>query len=210
VYSSPGGESRIWSVLPWLAYPLAVWAALALAGPRAAGALVLAAVGVRARPFWRDADPMARRRVLVPVAAAALPALVAVASGDPRLLLFVPALVNLGLLYGFARTLRRGPPLVETIARLHVGELSPAEVRYCGTVTWVWCAFFAANAVLSAGLALGGSLAAWALWTGALSYVAVALLFAAELTVRSIRFRHYGNGPGDALMRRLFPPAAGR
>jgi uncharacterized membrane protein len=206
VYSSPGGESRIGSVLPWLAYPLALWAALAWAGPRAAGALVLAALAARARRLWRRAEPAERRRALVPALAAGLPALVAVASGDPRLLLYLPALVNLGLLFGFARTLRRGPPLVETIARLQVGELSAAEVRYCRTVTWVWCAFFAANAVLSAGLALRASLAAWALWTGALSYAAVALLFTAELTVRSIRFRHYGDGPGDALMRRLFPP----
>jgi uncharacterized membrane protein len=206
VYSSPGGESRSWSWLPWLAYPLAVWAALAFAGPRAAGALVLAALAARASTLWSRAEPAARRRVLVPAAAAGLPALVALASGEPRLLLFVPALVNAGLLFGFARTLRRGPPLVETIARWQVGELSPAEVRYCRTVTWVWCAFFAANALVSAGVALRGSLAQWGLWNGALSYAAVALLFVAELTVRSFRFRHYGNGPGDALMRRLFPP----
>jgi uncharacterized membrane protein len=206
VYSSPGGESRSWSWLPWLAYPLAVWAALAFAGPRAAGALVLAALAARASTLWHHAEPAARRRVLVPVAAAGLPALVALASGDPRLLLYVPALANAGLLFGFARTLRRGPPLVETIARLQVGELSPAEVRYCRAVTWVWSAFFAANALVVGGLALRGSLAAWALWTGVLSYAVVALLFAAELTVRSFRFRHYGDGPGDALMRRLFPP----
>jgi uncharacterized membrane protein len=206
VYSSPDAESRLGPVLPWLAYPLAVWAALALAGPRAAGALVLAALALRALPLWRHAEPSAQRRVLVPVAAAGLPALVAVASGDPRLLLFVPALASLGLLYGFARTLRRGPPLVETIARLQVGELSPAEVRYCRTVTWLWCAFFAANALVGASLALRGSLAAWALGTGVLSYAVVGLLFAGELGVRSFRFRHYGSGPGDALMRRLFPP----
>jgi uncharacterized membrane protein len=205
VYSSPGAEGRFWGAA-WLAYPLAVWAALVLAGPRAAGALVLAALAARALPLWRRAEPVARRRVLVPVAAAGLPALVAVASGDPRLLLFVPALASLGLLFGFARTLRRGPPLVETIARFQVGELSPAEVRYCRAVTWVWCGFFAANAVVAGSLALLGSLAAWALWTGVVSYAAVGLLFAAELIVRSARFRRYGNRPGDALMRRLFPP----
>ena len=59
------------------------------------------------------------------------------------------------------------------------------------------------------GLALFGSLAAWALWTGALSYLAIALLFALELTVRSWRFRHYGNGPLDRLMSRVFPPSEG-
>jgi hypothetical protein len=34
------------------------------------------------------------------------------------------------------------------------------------------------------------------------------VLFTVELTVRSWRFRHYGNGPGEALMRRIFPPRA--
>jgi uncharacterized membrane protein len=195
----------VYSLL-WLAYPLAVWGGLALGGPRAAGALVLAAVSARTLLVWRRAEPAAQRRLLVPVAGAGVPALLALGLDDPRLLLFVPALVSLGLLFGFGRTLRRGPPLVETIARLQVGELSPAEVRYCRSVTAVWCAFFAANALASAKLALANSLAAWALWTGALSYVAIALIFAVELTVRSWRFRHYGNGPGDALMRRIFPP----
>jgi uncharacterized membrane protein len=190
----------------WLAYPLAVWGGLALGGPRAAGALVLAVVAARALLGWRRAEPAARRRLLVPVAAAGAPALLALALDDPLLLLFVPALVSLGLLLGFGRTLLRGPPLVETIARLQVGELSPAELRYCRSVTSVWCAFFAANALASAWLALAGSLAAWALWTGALAYVAIGVLFVVELTVRSWRFRHYGNGPGDALMRRIFPP----
>jgi uncharacterized membrane protein len=197
----------VYSLL-WLAYPLAVWGGLALSGPRAAGALVLAAAGGRALVGWRRAEPNARRHMLVPVAAAGVPAALATATGASLLLLFVPALVNLGLLFGFARTLRRGPPLVETIARLQVGELSPAEVRWCRTVTAVWSAFFAANALASAALAWLASVATWALWTGALSYGVVALLFVGELMLRSWRFRHYASGPGDALMRRIFPPRA--
>jgi len=206
VYSSDDGARRIPGLVPWLAYPLAVWAALRLAGPRAAAALVLAAVAARAAFLWRRADAAARRRLLVPLAAAGAPAAIAAWLDDPLLLLFVPALVGLGLLFAFARTLRRGPPLVETLARLQVGELSAAEVRYCRSVTAVWCVFFAANALVTAALAAFGSLAAWGLWTGALSYLAVAVLYAVELTLRSWRFRHYGDGPGDALMRRVFPP----
>jgi uncharacterized membrane protein len=195
----------VYSLL-WLAYPLALWGALTLSGPRAAGALVLAAVGGRATLLWRRAGPAERRHLLVPLAAAGAPALVAAWLDDPLLLLFVPAFVSLGLLFAFGRTLRRDPPLIETLARLQVGELSPAELRYCRSVTGIWCVFFAANAIVSAWLALAGPLSAWALWTGVLSYAAVALLFAAELAVRSWRFRRYGNGPGDALMRRIFPP----
>ena len=206
VYSSDDGTRRAGPVVLWLAYPLAVWGALALSGPRAAAALVLAVVGLRAALLWRRADAAARRRLLVPLVAAGAPALLAAWLDDPLLLLFVPAFVSLGLLVAFARTLWRGPPLIETVARLQVGELSAAEVRYCRSVTLVWCVFFAANATIGAALARFGSLSAWALWTGALAYVAIAVLFASELVIRSWRFRHYGNGPGDALMRRILPP----
>jgi uncharacterized membrane protein len=201
---SAGGGGA--SIVLWLAYPLVVWAGLALSGPRVAAALVLALLGWRLLLLRRRLDAEARRQLLLPILAAGLPAGLAAALGNRLVLLFVPVLVSLGLLFAFARTLWRGPPLVETLARLSVGELSPAEVRYCRGVTLLWCAFFVANAGASAWLALWGSLEAWALWTGALAYVAVGVLFAAELTVRSLRFRHYGRGPGDALMRRLLPP----
>jgi uncharacterized membrane protein len=59
-------------------------------------------------------------------------------------------------------------------------------------------------------LALSGSLRAWGLWTGAFSYLAIAVLFTLELGVRSWRFRRYTGAPTDWLMRRLFPPRGGR
>jgi uncharacterized membrane protein len=208
VYSSDGGNRRVLSALPWLAYPLAVWLGLAFAGTRATAGVVLAALAVRTFALWRGAQREALRRLLLPIAAAGVPAGAAVAIDDPLLLLVAPVLVSLGLLGAFGYSLLRGPPLIETLARLQVGELSPAEVRYCRTVTAVWCVFFVANGSVAAWLALSGSLTAWALWTGVLSYVAIAIVFAIELTVRSWRFRHYGSGPGDGLMRRLFPPTA--
>jgi uncharacterized membrane protein len=204
VYSSDAAR-RALGALPWLAYPLAVWAGLALGGARAAGGLVIAALALRSLLVWR-AEPAALGRLLVPLAAAGLPAAAAALLDDPLLLLFVPVLVSLGLLGAFAWTLWRGPPLIESVARLQVGDLSAAELRYCRGVTWVWCAFFLANALATALLALSGSLAAWALWTGALSYLAIAVVLAVELTVRSWRFRRYTGGPTDVVMRRLFPP----
>jgi uncharacterized membrane protein len=205
VYSSEAAR-RALGALPWLAYPLAVWAGVALGGARAAGALVIAALALRSLLVWRRAESAALGRLLLPLAAAGLPAAAAALLDDPLLLLFVPVLVNVGLLGAFGWTLLRGPPLIESLARLQAGELSPAEVRHCRGVTAVWCAFFAANALATAWLALSGSLAAWALWTGALSYLAVAVLLAVELTVRSFRFRRYTGGATDVVMRRLFPP----
>jgi uncharacterized membrane protein len=201
--AAPALPGRVFAALPWLAYPLAVWAGLALGGVRLAGGLVLGALALRSLVLWRRRDA---RRLAAPLLAAGLPALAALALDDALLLLFAPALVSLGLLGAFAVSLWRGPPVVESVARLQMGTLSEAEVRYCRGVTLVWCVFFAANALATTLLALTGSLAAWALWTGVFSYVAIGLVLAAELTVRAWRFRRYTGGPTDVVMRRLFPP----
>jgi uncharacterized membrane protein len=206
VAGSDDATERALLALPWLAYPLAVWAGLALGGVRLAGALVIAALAVRSLLVWRRAEAAAPGRLLAPLFAAGVPAVAALWLDDPLWLLFVPVLVSLGLLGAFAFSLWRGPPLIESVARAQVGELSAAEVRYCRGVTAVWCVFFAANALATALLAVTGSLAAWALWTGALSYLAIGLVLAAELTIRAWRFRRYTGGPTDVLMRRLFPP----
>lgn len=188
VYSSNAGARRVLAALPWLAYPFVVWAGLELSGPRTAAALVGVLLAARALPLWRGGAEAARRELLLPLVAAGAPAAGAALLGDARLLLFVPALVSLGLLLAFARSLWRGPPVVETLARLQVGEISPAEVRYCRSVTVLWCCFFAANALTAAALAWAGSLRAWGLWTGVYSYLAIALLFGVELAVRFVRF----------------------
>ena len=208
MYSSNDPARRAWAAAPWLAYPLALWAALALLGPRAAASLVLMALAARALPLWRSGAAAERRQLLMALAAGGAPALGSLWLDDPLLLLFVPVLVSLGLLFAFARSLWWGPPLIETIARLQAGDLSAAEVRYCRSVTGVWCIFFAANAAVAALLACSASLRAWALWTGALSYLAIGVLFTLELAVRSWRFRHYTGAPTDWLMRRIFPPSS--
>ena len=99
-----------------------------------------------------------------------------------------------------------GPPMVEIFARLQTGILSEEEVRYCRTVTAVWCGFFAANGLAALGFALAGSLAAWTAYNGFVAYGLMGLLFAGEVTVRSYRFRRYEGGLADPLFRRLFPP----
>jgi uncharacterized membrane protein len=129
---------------------------------------------------------------------------------DPRALLLVPVFVNLGLLFAFGRTLRGGATIVERLARLREPALSAAQVRHCRTTTQVWCAFFAASAAVTAALAWLGELWAWTLYTGFLSYLLMALLFAAEWLVRSWRFHHLRAAWADPLLRRFFPegPAA--
>ena len=124
---------------------------------------------------------------------------------DPRALLLVPVVVNLGLLFAFARTLRGGATIVERVARLREPALSAAQVRHCRTTTQAWCAFFAANVVICSALAWFADLWLWTLYTGVISYVLGALLFGAEWLVRSWRFHHLRAAWADPLLRRFFP-----
>ena len=111
------------------------------------------------------------------------------AEGGGRAALFPPVFVSLGLLWSFGRTLRAGRmPMVERFARRIDGELAPERIPYCRAVTRVWCGFFIVNAGIAAGLAIAAPVTWWALYTGVLSYVAMAVLFAGEYAVRRFRF----------------------
>jgi len=124
---------------------------------------------------------------------------------DPKLLLLVPVAVNLALLFVFARTLWRGTPLVETLARLQEPSLSPAQQRHCRSVTAIWSGFFAANTVVCLGLALFAELWLWTLYTGFVAYVLMAALYGCEYLVRIWRFHEARPAFAEPVLRRLFP-----
>jgi len=124
---------------------------------------------------------------------------------DRRFMLAMPVLISVALLLTFGTSLRT-TPMVERFARLQQPDLSASKVRYCRTVTLVWCGFFVFNALICAALALFASLSAWALYTGLVSSVLIGALATAEYAVRKYRFRDYGGGVHDRLLARLFPP----
>lgn len=188
------------------AYPVLILVALTRWGARAAAALVLAAVIPRAALKLRDARPEDRAQALVVPGVIALFAGLSAASGDARLLLAAPTLVNLSLLAHFGRSLRTDTPLVERFARMQVPDLSPAERAWCRGVTVAWCAFFAANALAATLLALLAPLRWWAAYTGGVSYALMGAMFTVEYLGRSYRFRRYGTHALDRALSRLWPP----
>ncbi len=128
----------------------------------------------------REDDDLRRAAAGLPVAGACL--------DDARLLLAWPVLVSLALLTAFLVSLRGGHSIVERFARLQKGDLSPAEVAYCRAVTWVWCAFFVVNGGVAAALAVSGRRDLWAMYTGVIAYLLMAILFGAEYAIRRLRF----------------------
>lgn len=125
--------------------------------------------------------------LLAPVALAVLAGFAFILDAQ-RLMLVFPVIISLVLLAAFSDSLRWGVPMVERFARLQSGDLGEDEVRYCRRVTVMWCVFFAGNAVAAGVLALFAPLSWWALYTGILSYLLVAAVFAVEYTVRIFRF----------------------
>jgi uncharacterized membrane protein len=168
-------------------------------------AVVLLA-GLRLAVSLRAGADAGLRAAALPFALAGVVAGIAAWLDDGRIFLFVPALVNAALLFGFARTLWEGPPIVETFARLQAGDLPADEVAYCRTVTGVWIGFFAVNGGVALALACFASLETWTIYNGLVAYLLIASLFAAEFVYRTWRFRRYDGGFADPILRRIFPP----
>ncbi|MBW2288210.1 MAG: hypothetical protein JRG80_14905 [Deltaproteobacteria bacterium] len=200
-----------------VAYPFAIFFGLRWLEPRAValaiGAMLVLRVMLRSRNPQGGSDfaaePLnAKRptrselgRLLWPVLLVGAVLGFTLVLNEGRILLFVPAGVNVALLVAFGRTLRHGPPMIETFARLQHPDLTPEKIRHCRTFTGVWCVFFSANAAVCVALALYGDLALWTLYTGLLSYGFIGLLLAAEFVVRSWKFGRNDGGVVDRVLR---------
>jgi uncharacterized membrane protein len=186
-------------------YPLAVYIGLTRGSTRTVALLLLGAITLiallRVRGQSREHLWVLLR---VPLSIAAVLVLASI-TDDARLVLALPVVVSAVLLWHFGTSLR-GMPLVERFARMQRGTLSEAQVRYCRTVTKVWCVFFVFNGAVAGALALWAPVAWWALYTGIVAYVLIGVVGGTEYVVRKYRFREYGGGLHDRLLARLMPP----
>lgn len=179
---------RILMPVAVVGYPFAFYLALTRAGARGASCVALGgAVLLGLRALGKRGGESRLALLKLPLSIAFL-SLLSGLSNDGRFLLALPVLINLLLLFVFASSLRAPQTYVERIARLRDRDFTPAKVRHCRQVTWVWIVFFVLNAAVTAALALFGSVEAWTFHTSVLSYVLMGVLFAAEWVVRKLRF----------------------
>jgi uncharacterized membrane protein len=95
------------------------------------------------------------------------------------------------LLWIFARTLGAGrEPLVTRIARHVHGAVPPDMARFTRTMTVAWCAFFAAQLLVSALLFAFATHDAWSLFVNLLDLPLLALMFALQQAFRALCFPH--------------------
>lgn len=190
------------------AYPVGAYVGLTRLSARPFGLALAAALLVvavlRIRGDRREHALVAAR---IPLTLIALLLFGAVLN-DRRFVLALPVLTNAALFAHFFGSLRT-MPIAERFARAQHGDLPTDETAYCRSVTVVWCVFFVFNGGITAALGLWAPLAWWTLYTGAISYVLVGLLVAAEYVVRKARFRRYGASLVDRLLARIFPADGG-
>jgi len=197
---------RVLAIAFGLAYPVLIYAGLSYFEPRTVALALGSGVLIRVVSIARAREGVSVGRLLMAPCAVAVVLVVTAILNTGRVFLFVPALINLTLLVSFAHTLRRGPSMVETFARLQVDDLEEAEVAYAVLLTRVWCVFFCVNGLVALALAIEASVAVWAFYTGFLSYILMGTLFSIEFLYRTWRFRRYVGGPLNPLLERVFPP----
>ena len=109
-----------------------------------------------------------------------------------------PVAVNLIFLIFFGSTLFRGPNMIFRFATLAdksiIGSQKEKRVEnYCRKVTVIWCIFFIFNGTIATLTVFAGKIfgitpeeadKVWSLYNGAISYILMGLLFAAEFIVR--------------------------
>jgi uncharacterized membrane protein len=194
-------------VLAVASYPFLLVESLDHAAARTVGLAVLAVVVLAIALSQGSGSrliPLLVRRFGLLVAVLA----VAIAADEPVLLKALPSVTSLWLLALFGATLRRGPSMVEQFATSMHERFPDFLLPYCRRVTWVWCAFFFANAAAGIALALWAPSEVWAIYTGVVSYALMMLLATGEYVFHKTRFRFYEHGWSDRLWRRLCPPEA--
>ncbi len=191
-------------------YPLGIWFGLTHFSARAVSLWVLALVVPTAVYRLRAA----RREDLWAVLRIPLVITVVIGAGavfdDQRFVLAMPVLINFAMMVTFGVSLR-GVSMIERFARLKIeGEMSEAQVAHCRQATWAWVIFFGLNALVAAILGWDPAyVRAWAAYNGGIAYAVMGLLFAGEYILRKYRFREYGGGLHDRLLRLILPPREG-
>jgi uncharacterized membrane protein len=165
-------------------YPLAAYFTLRSLHPGWLAGLLIAASLARLVAARVSGAPLTPRLLLLPAAGIAL-ALWSLLREAPDAMLYYPALCNGALLCVFAFSVLRPPTVVERIAQLKDGPLTPEAVRYTRRVTIAWSAFFVVNGSIAVYTALFTSLDTWAFYNGFIAYLMIGAMFGAEWLVRS-------------------------
>jgi uncharacterized membrane protein len=205
---SPKAFSRlaaVWRAVFVVLSPVVLYVAVTRLSVQKGAMLVVGWIALRTLPILYTSPRQHLRAALRLPAVAVAFAILGGVTDDRRLFLLMPSATQLGFAWTFGSTLRgEGKmPLVEHFARLQKKELTPEEVTYCRSVTWVWATAMVVSAVVGLVLAWFASPEVWTAFTGVGAYALIAGLFGIEYVFRSVRFRKLRSSWAERIFDRL-------
>jgi len=95
----------------------------------------------------------------------------------------MPVVINLNFLILFFISLKKAPTMIERFARIKEKTLPDHAIKYCRTVTIVWCYFFIMNGSIAFWTIFQDD-KIWAIYNGFISYLLIGSLFSIEFLIR--------------------------
>ena len=169
-------------------YPLIVYLLLDEVGPAMLGIILVVIMIIRSIILKRHAPAMTWG--MLALAAIAIGLLI---FDDTAIVLkMYPTLINLGLLTAFGYTLFFPPSMIERFVRAMNIPIHAKTTSYTRVVTMIWCGFFAINSIVATLVTFSGSLGAWTLYNGLISYLIMGSIMVVEYIFRYFYKRHHG------------------
>ncbi|MBU04555.1 MAG: hypothetical protein CL877_00955 [Dehalococcoidales bacterium] len=189
--------------LLFLAYPALVYFGTLHYSPRIVSLIIILCLIVRL--FSSSANRLAK--IVFPATLIGLTLCVVSALLDNEVYIQYLPVIYSGLFFlAFGSTILHPPSMIEVFARAIAPSLSPKEVSYCKTITFIWILFFAINGLISAITVCCATFKFWAYYNGLISYILMFLIFASEFLYRHWKFRKYVGLPTDRFLKKIFPP----
>jgi len=175
-------------ILLTLIYPLLVYLGLQYVSPAIFGLLFLGLGIARFFLTKNKSDPLAIAILL----GVGIYSLTLAILGWPWLLRLYPVVVSFGMAAMFALSLTRDVTVIESFAIAAGKTITANAKRYTRKSTMVWVIVLLVNGLIALYLAMFGSLAAWALYCGLLSYLFMGIFFLGEWLYRQHYIRRFG------------------
>lgn len=100
------------------------------------------------------------------------------------LMYWYPVIISGAMLLLFGLSLFSKQTIIERFVRIKEPDLSSQGVEYIRKVTQIWCLFFLFNIFICSGLILFHKYELWALYSGFISYILIALIMLIEWIIR--------------------------
>ena len=99
----------------------------------------------------------------------------------------LPAFINLVLLSIFTYSIISPPTVIEKFASaMHKGQFKKEQVDYTRKITVIWAVFFLLDLLAVVYIAFYRTMLDWAIFTGAINYILMGIIFFGEVLYRKI------------------------